>query len=37
MATVYARLLKQHKFKYHIKFPAGFHKINEEHQRSDEI
>ena len=37
MATIYARLLKQYKFKYHIIFSASFYKINEEDQRSDEI
>ena len=37
MATIYARLLNQYKFKYHILFSASFHKINEEDQRSDEI
>ena len=37
MATIYARLLNQYKFKYHILFSASFHKINEEDQRSDEF
>ena len=37
MATIYARLIKQCKFKYHILFSASFYKINEKDQRSDEI
>ena len=37
MATYYARLRNQYKFKYHIFFSASFYKINEEAQRSDEI
>ena len=37
MATIYARLINQYKFKYHIFFSATFFKINEEGQRSDEI
>ena len=37
MATIYARLINQYKFKYHILFSARFYKINEEDQRSDEI
>ena len=37
MATIYARLINQYKFKYHILFSATFYKINEEDQRSDEI
>ena len=37
MATIYARLINQYKFKYHILFSASFYKINEEDQRSDEI
>ena len=37
MATVYARLINQYKFKYHILLSASFYKINEEDQRSDEI
>ena len=37
MATIYARLINQYKFKYHIVFSASFYKINEEDQRSDEI
>ena len=37
MATIYARIIKQYKFKYRILFSASFHKINEEDQRSDEI
>ena len=37
MATIYAKLLNKCKFKYHILFSAGFYKINEEDQRSDEI
>ena len=35
MATIYARLTNQYKFKYHILFSASFYKINEEDQRSD--
>ena len=37
MATIYARLINQYKFRYHILFSASFYKINEEDQRSDEI
>ena len=37
MATIYARLINQYKFKYHILFLASFYKINEEDQRSDKI
>ena len=37
MATIYARLINQYKFKYHILFSASFYKNNEEDQRSDEI
>ena len=37
MATIYARLINQSKFKNHILFSASFYKINEEDQRSDEI
>ena len=36
MATLYARLINQHKFRYHILFSASFYKINEEDQRSHE-
>ena len=36
MATIYARLINQYKFKYHILFSASFYKINEEDQRSNE-
>ena len=36
MATIYARLINQYKFKYHIVFSASFHKTNEEDQRSEE-
>ena len=37
MAFVYARLLNQNKFKYHIIFSVSFYKIIEEDQRRDEI
>ena len=37
MATIYARLINQYNFNYHILFSASFFKINEEDQRSDEI
>ena len=37
MATFYARLIKQCKFKCHILFSASFYKINEKDQRSNEI
>ena len=37
MATIYARLINQNKFKCHILFSESFYKINEEDQRSDEI
>ena len=29
--------MNQYKYKYHTLFSPGFHKINEEDQRSDEI
>ena len=34
--NIYARLVNQYKFKFHILFSASFHKINEEDQRSAE-
>ena len=37
LSVIYARLINQYKFKYHILFSASFYKINEEDQRSDEI
>ena len=37
MATIYAKLINQYKFNYHILFSANFYKKNEEDQRSDEI
>ena len=37
MATIYARLINQYKYKYHITFSTSFYKINEEDQRSGEI
>ena len=37
MAAIYARLINQYKFKYHILFSARFYKNNEEDQRNDEI
>ena len=37
MATIYARLENQYKFKNHILISASFYKNNEEDQRSDEI
>ena len=36
MATIYARLINQYKFKYHILLSASFHKINEKDQRNHE-
>ena len=36
MATIYARLINQYKYKYHIIFSASFYKINEEDQRNGE-
>ena len=36
MATFYARLINQNKFKYHILFSPSFYTINEEDQGSDE-
>ena len=33
MATIYARLINQYKFKCHIMFSAIFYKINEEGRR----
>ena len=37
IATFYARLINQYKFKYHIFLSAIFYMINEEDQRSEEI
>ena len=37
MATTYARLINQYKFKYNIIFSASFFTINEEDQMNDEI
>ena len=37
MSAFYARLKNQYKIKYHTVFSAGFYKINEEDQRSNEI
>ena len=37
MATIYARLISQYKFKCHMLFSASFYKIKEKDQRSDEI
>ena len=37
LATIYARLINQYNFKYHIIFSASSYKIIEEDQRSDEI
>ena len=37
LSVIYARLLNQHKFKYHTLFSASFYKINEEDQRYNEI
>ena len=37
MATSYARLINQNKFKYHIIFSACFFRNNEEDQRSDKL
>ena len=36
MATIYARLINQYKFRYHTFFSASFYKNNEEEQRKDE-
>ena len=36
MATIYARLINQCKFKNHILFSTSLYKINEGDQRSDE-
>ena len=36
MATIYATLKNQNKFKYHILFSASFYRINEEDQRVNE-
>ena len=33
MAAIYARLINQYKFNYHILFSASFYEINEEDQR----
>ena len=37
LSVIYARLLNQYKFKNRTLFSAGFYKINEEDQRSNEI
>ena len=37
MATIYARLENQYKFRYQLLFSASFYKTNEEDQRSDKI
>ena len=37
MAPIYARLLNQYKFIYHIIFAASFYKAIEDDRRSDEI
>ena len=37
MATIYARLINQNKFKNHTLFSASFYKINEEDQKNNEI
>ena len=37
MATIYARLMYQYKFKYRIWYSASFHRINEDDQTSNEI
>ena len=37
MATIYARLKNQYKFKYHTLFSASFYKINQEDQGSNEV
>ena len=37
LSVIYARLINQYKYKYHVLFSASFYKINEEGQRSDEI
>ena len=37
MATIYANLINQHKFKYHIKNSASLYKIKKEDQKNDEI
>ena len=36
LSVIYARLINQYKFKYHVLFSASFYKINKEDQRSDE-
>ena len=36
MPTIHARSINQYEFIYHIFFSAGFYKINEKDQRSDE-
>ena len=37
LATIYARLINQKKFNYHIINSASFYKINEEDQKIDEV
>ena len=37
LSFIYARLINQYKFKYHIIFSASFYKINEENQRYNHI
>ena len=36
MATIYATLINQYKFKYHNLFSASFYKINDKDPRSHE-
>ena len=37
MATIYAVLINQYKFKYHTLFSGIFYKIDDADQRSDQI
>ena len=37
LSVIYARLIKQYKYKYHTLFSASFYKINEGDQRNNEL
>ena len=37
LSVICARLINQYKFKYHTLFSASLYKINEEHQRYNEL
>ena len=37
MVTIYAKVINQYKFKYHILFSASFYKTDDQDHKSDEI